>query len=127
MMDRADERLARWHAPPRLEAVRAALRRAAAGSGAYFWDWAKYMGGPCSVHAWASFTPPLAAPDHTTLTEAGDDRSARALFADLTTGYDAYQRGLQAKAQAIVASPEAKAPRAPAKKRSAKAPQVQRN
>jgi hypothetical protein len=125
MMDRADERLARWHSPPRLDAVRTALRRAAAGSGAYFWDWAKYMGGPCSIHAWGSFTPPLAAPDHTTLTEAGDDRSARALFAELIAGYDAYQRGLQAKAQAIVASAAPKTlPRAPAKKRAAK-PQVQ--
>jgi hypothetical protein len=78
------------------------------------------MGGPCSIHAWGSFTPPLAAPDHTTLTEAGDDRSARALFAELTAGYDAYQRGLQAKAQAIVASSDPKAPRAPVKKRAAK-------
>jgi hypothetical protein len=127
MMDRADERLARWHAPPRLEAVRSALRRAAAGSGAYFWDWAKYMGGPCSIHAWGSFTPPLAAPDHTTLTEAGDDRSARALFAELIGGYDAYQRGLQAKAQVIVASSQAKAPRAPVKKRTAGTAQTQRN
>jgi hypothetical protein len=128
MMDRADERLARWHAPPRLEAVRSALRRAAAGSGAYFWDWAKYMGGPCSVHAWGSFTPPLAAPDHTTLTEAGDDRSARALFAELTAGYEAYQRALQTKAQAIVASADVKGkapPRAGVKKRAIKAPQAQ--
>jgi hypothetical protein len=125
MMDRTDERLARWHAPPRLEAVRSALRRAAAGSGAYFWDWAKYMGGPCSIHAWGSFTPPLAAPDHTTLTEAGDERSARALFAELTAGYDAYQRALQAKAQAIVASSAVKTPpRAAGKKRPA---QAQRN
>jgi hypothetical protein len=128
MMDRADERLARWHSPPRLEAVRSALRRAAAASGAYFWDWAKYMGGPCSIHAWGSFTPPLAAPDHTTLTEAGDDRSARALFAELIGGYDAYQRGLQAKAQAIVTSAAvAKAPRAAVKKRASKAPQAQGN
>jgi hypothetical protein len=120
LMERSDERLARWHAPPRLDAVRSALRRAAAGSGAYFWDWAKYMGGACSIHAWGSFTPPLAAPDHTTLTEAGDDRSARALFAELAAGYDAYQRALQAKAQALVSSPETKAPHAPVKKRAAK-------
>jgi hypothetical protein len=128
MMDRTDERLARWHAPPRLDAVRTALRRTAAGSGAYFWDWAKYMGGPCSIHAWGSFTPPLAAPDHTTLTEAGDDRSARALFAELAGGYDAYQRALQAKAQVMVSSAAvAKAPRAAVKKRAAKTPPAQRN
>jgi hypothetical protein len=92
LMDRKDERLARWHAPPRLEAVRLALRREAAESGAFFWDWAKYMGGPCSVHAWTTLNPPLAAPDHVTLTEAGDERSARALFAELMAGFDAYQR-----------------------------------
>jgi hypothetical protein len=108
MMERGDERLARWHAPPRLDAVRLALRRAAATSGAFYWDWAKYMGGPCSIHAWTSSVPPLAAPDHMTLTEAGNDRSARALFAEIMAGYDSYQRALQAKAQAIVASAETK-------------------
>jgi hypothetical protein len=106
MMERSDERLARWHAPPRLDAVRLALRRAAAASGAFYWDWAKYMGGPCSIHAWTSSRPPLAAPDHMTLTEAGDERSARALFAELIAGHDTYQRTVQAKAQAIVASAE---------------------
>ncbi|MFY9642785.1 MAG: hypothetical protein ACLPJW_14840 [Rhodomicrobium sp.] len=124
MMERADERLARWHTPPMFDAVRTALRRAAASTGAYYWDWAKYMGGPCSIHAWASYTPPLAEPDHITLTEAGDDRSARALFAEIMAGYDAYQRGLQAKAQALVAAAEIKAQRPPAgKKRKAKAQQ----
>ncbi|MGA9763178.1 MAG: hypothetical protein WBQ49_00665, partial [Rhodomicrobium sp.] len=56
-----------------------------------------------------------------TLTEAGDDRSARALFAEIMAGYDAYQRGLQAKAQALVAAAEIKAQRPPGKKRKAKA------
>ena len=92
LMDRKDERLARWHAPPRLEAVRAALRRRAADSGAFFWDWAKYMGGPCSIHAWTSLKPPLAALDHVTLTEAGEERSAHALFAELMGGFESYQR-----------------------------------
>jgi len=104
LMESADERLGRWHSPPHLDAVRAAMRRTAATSGAFFWDWEKYMGGPCSIHAWASANPPLAAPDHVTLTEAGDARSARALFAELLAGYEAYQRGLQARAQAIVAT-----------------------
>jgi hypothetical protein len=92
LMDRKDERLARWHAPPRLEAVRLALKRQAAESGAFFWDLAKYMGGPCSIHAWTSVKPPLAAPDHMTFTEAGNERSARALFAELMAGFDSYQR-----------------------------------
>jgi hypothetical protein len=119
MTERADERLARWHTPPKLEAVRTAQRRAASSTGAYYWDWAKYMGGPCSIHAWASATPPLAEPDHITLTEAGDGRSARALFAELMAGYDAYQRGMQAKAQAFATTVDAKAvhPAAAPKKR----------
>ena len=102
MLERRDERLARWHAPPHLEAVRLALKRQAAQAGAYFWDWAKYMGGPCSIHAWTSLKPPLAALDHVTLTEAGDERSARALFAELMAGFESYQ--LKAKARASVAS-----------------------
>jgi hypothetical protein len=118
MTDSADERLGRWHSPPKLDAVRSVLRRAAASYGAFFWDWAKYMGGPCSIHAWASFQPPLAAPDHVTLTEAGDDRSARALFTEITSGYEAYQRGLQAKAQAMTAAAVTK-PAHPAKKKRA--------
>ncbi|HZV20156.1 MAG TPA: hypothetical protein VE986_01270 [Hyphomicrobiales bacterium] len=102
LMERGDERLARWHAPPGLESVRSALRRAAAASGSFYWDWAGYMGGPCSIHAWASLKPPLAAADHVTLTEAGEQRSARALFAELMTGFDAYQRSMQSKAQTMV-------------------------
>lgn len=120
MMENSDERLARWHSPPKLEAVRAALRRAASSAGAYYWDWAKYMGGPCSIHAWASSTPPLAEPDHITLTEAGDARSARALFTELMAGYDAYQRALQAKAQALAALAQTKTARPAAKKRKAR-------
>jgi hypothetical protein len=101
MMERSDERLARWHAPPRLEAVRAVLRRTAAASGAFYWDWARYMGGSCSIHAWTSSRPPMAAQDHETLTEAGNERSARGLFAEIMAGYDSYQRALAAKAQAL--------------------------
>lgn len=100
MLQRGDERLARWHAPPKLEAVRSAMKRVAASSGAFYWDWAKYMGGPCSIHAWTAFKPPLAAPDHVTLTEAGEERSARAFFAELMAGFEAHQRQLAAKAQA---------------------------
>ena len=121
MIERSDERLAHWHAPPRLEAVGAALRRAAAATGSFYWDWTKYMGGPCAIHSWATLTPPLAAPDHKTLTEAGDSRSARALFAELMAGYDAYQRAARAKAPAFLTTTEVK-PVPPAKKRHAKTP-----
>jgi hypothetical protein len=113
LLEQGDERLARWHAPPRFEGVRLAMKRAAVANGAFYWDWAKYMGGPCSIHAWTTFNPPLAAPDHVTLTEAGDDRSARALYAELVAGYEAYQRAL-AKAQTASVAPVKPAPQ-PAK------------
>jgi len=119
LMERKDERLARWHSPPRLEAVRLALKRQAAESGAFFWDWAKYMGGPCSIHAWTSVKPPLAAPDHVTLTEAGDERSARALFAELMAGFDAYQRAPKERVPVASAfTAEIQAAKGSAKKRN---------
>ena len=46
-----DPRLARWHPPLNLDAVRATLRRVAAAHQAFFWDWSKLMGGS------AAFTP----------------------------------------------------------------------
>jgi lysophospholipase L1-like esterase len=88
----SDPRLARWHPPLRLDEVRSALRRAAAASQAYFWDWSKLMGGACGVHAWVHSDPPLAANDHIHLTEEGSKRSARLLFRELMTGYDAFTR-----------------------------------
>ena len=118
MTERADERLARWHSPPKLDAVRAAQRRAAANAGVFYWDRAKSMGGACSIHAWASATPPLAEPDHITLTEAGDGRSARALFAELMARYDAYQRALLAKAQAIASAVKTKPASPPRRRKS---------
>jgi hypothetical protein len=93
-----DQRLARWHPPLMLGEVRRALRRAAASSQAYFWDWSKLMGGTCGVHAWVHSDPPLAANDHIHLTEEGSKRSARLLFRELMTGYDAYDRPVAAVA-----------------------------
>jgi hypothetical protein len=98
----SDPRLARWHPPLRLDEVRAALRRAAAASQAYFWDWSKLMGGACGVHAWVHSDPPLAANDHIHLTEEGSKRSARLLFRELMTGYDSYSRPAPAAAAAAV-------------------------
>jgi hypothetical protein len=89
-----DQRLSRWHPPLRLEAVRHALRRAAAANRAYFWDWSKIMGGACGVHAWVHSDPPLAAADHVHLTEEGSKRSARLLFRELMTSYDSYDRAV---------------------------------
>jgi lysophospholipase L1-like esterase len=126
LMDRSDERLGRWHTPPKLIAVRAAQRRIAASAGAFYWDWSKYMGGPCSIHAWAMAVPPLAEPDHITMTEAGDNRSARALFAEIMAGYEAYQHPFQprvvtAAVQAVpVAHAAAVPPAAPKKRKTVK-------
>lgn len=89
-----DQRLARWHPPLHLDDVRTVLRRAAAANRAYFWDWSKLMGGTCGVHAWVHSDPPLAAGDHVHLTEEGSKRSARLLFRELMSGYDAYDRAV---------------------------------
>ncbi len=92
-----DPRLARWHPPLNLPAVRATLRRLAAAHNALFWDWSKLMGGPCGIHAWVHSDPPLAAKDHIHLTEEGSKRSARLLFRELMTAYDAVSRTASAK------------------------------
>ncbi len=83
-------RLARWHPPPKLTAVRTSLRRVAERQGAYFWDWSKVMNGPCGIHAWANAEPPLAAGDRVHLRSAGAKRSANALFEELMAGYEAH-------------------------------------
>jgi lysophospholipase L1-like esterase len=94
-----DPRLARWHPPYNFEAVRATLRRLAAAHNALFWDWSKLMGGPCGIHAWVHSKPPLAANDHIHLTEEGSKRSARLLFRELMTAYDAASRTAAAVAK----------------------------
>lgn len=98
LMKSEDHRLMRWHAPPKLDEVRHALRNVASAHGAYFWDWSRMMGGSCSIHAWAFARPPLASPDHVTLTAAGAERSARALFLELMNGYTSFTRNAAATA-----------------------------
>ncbi len=93
-----DPRLARWHPPLRLDEVRQILRRAAAASQAFFWDWSKIMGGTCGIHAWVHGDPPLAANDHIHFTEEGSRRSARLLFRELMTGFDSFDRAATAEA-----------------------------
>ena len=87
-----DPRLARWHPPLNLDAVRTTLRRVAAAHQAFFWDWSKLMGGSCGVHAWVHSKPALATNDHIHLTEEGSKRSARLLFRELMNAYDAFSR-----------------------------------
>lgn len=85
----ADPRLARWHPPINMAAVRSIWRRIAAEEGAIYWDWHGFMGADCSIHAWSYVEPPLAQRDHILLTEAGYRRSADALFQQLLTGLNA--------------------------------------
>ncbi len=85
----AEPRLARWHPPINMAAIRSIWRRIAAEEGALYWDWHGVMGGDCSIHAWAYAEPPLAQRDHILMTEAGYRRSADALFQQLLTGLNA--------------------------------------
>ncbi len=91
LLNAENPRLARWHPPLKLRAVRRALRVAASRAGAYFWDWAEAMGGPCSIHAWVHATPPLAAQDHRNFTAEGARKSARTLFQTLMQAYERYR------------------------------------
>lgn len=92
MIKAEDPRLARWHPPRNLTAIRASLRRLAAAHNAFFWDWSKPMGGPCGIHAWVQNKPPLAAKDHIHMTEEGSQRSARLLFREIMMAYDSQAR-----------------------------------
>ncbi len=92
MIEAEDPRLARWHPPRNLTAIRSSLRRLAAAHNAFFWDWSRPMGGACGIHAWVHSKPPLAAKDHVHLTEEGSQRSARLLFRQVISAYDAQER-----------------------------------
>ncbi|GAB4240467.1 MAG: hypothetical protein Kow0032_28130 [Methyloligellaceae bacterium] len=81
--------LMRWHAPPKLAEVRAALARVAKARNAHYWDWSAAMGGPCAVHEWSRSRPRLAASDHVHITARGSLLSAHAFYASLIAGYDA--------------------------------------
>ena len=109
MLAAADERLARWYPPPRLDDVRHALTQAATAHGAFYWDWSEVMGGSCGMHAWVHAKPELALPDHATLTDEGYQRSARALFGQLLQGYTA---AAPAPVAQPAAAPSTFAPRA---------------
>lgn len=84
------KQLARWHAPPKLGAVRVALERVAKAHGGQFWDWSQAMNGACGIHKWAKAKPPLAASDHVHMRSAGAKRSAAMLFNEVMAGYDAH-------------------------------------
>ncbi len=86
-----DSKLGRWYPPMKLDQVRQAMRRAAAKTSSFFWDWSLVMGGPCGIHAWVHNTPKLASDDHKNLTAAGTKESASRLYSELMSGFDAYR------------------------------------
>ena len=98
LMRTENARLGRWHPPPALRAVRRSLRNVANQNEVFFWDWSRFMGGLCSIHAWVHANPPLATADHRHFTAEGARRTATALFRALMQAYEAYEDSL-AKAQ----------------------------
>ncbi|MCF8470246.1 MAG: hypothetical protein K9G30_05635 [Parvibaculum sp.] len=72
-----------WATPPKLDAVRQALRTLAAERGAYFWDGAAAMGGRCSANIWAQADPPLAYADRVHLRPEGAARLSGDLWKKL--------------------------------------------
>ncbi len=72
-----------WSTPPKLEPLRASVRKLAASQNAAYWDWAAAMGGVCSINSWAG--QGLAAKDRIHLTTRGYERSAKAFAKWLVT------------------------------------------
>jgi len=118
LLAKEDPSLARWHEPPKLEAVRALLARLADRYHATYFDLAAVMGGPCSIDRWAKAVPPLALPDHVHLSDEGSRRVGQALYDALIKDYDRYRAqsaesgsdGSEAPAPEQVAGPVAAQP-----------------
>ena len=68
-----------------IRAIRDAQQKAAARSGAIFWDAWESMGGPGSILKWRNHMPPLASRDLTHLSNAGADTMAARIHSDLLT------------------------------------------
>ncbi len=68
-----------------IRAIRDAQQKAAARSGAIFWDAWESMGGPGSILKWRNHVPPLASRDLTHLSNAGADTMASRIYSDLLT------------------------------------------
>jgi lysophospholipase L1-like esterase len=75
---------------PKLEAILAAQRRAAAAAGCAFYDQLAAMGGPGTIHTWAGEPKPRARKDHVHLTRDGYALLAGALAGDLLAAYEAW-------------------------------------
>jgi D-alanyl-lipoteichoic acid acyltransferase DltB (MBOAT superfamily) len=68
-----------------IRAIRDAQQKAAARTGAIFWDAWESMGGPGSILKWRNQMPPLASRDLTHLSNAGADTMAARIYSELLT------------------------------------------
>ncbi|MEQ9519906.1 MAG: hypothetical protein RLN89_10760 [Parvibaculum sp.] len=88
-----DPRLARWHAPLNLSAVRDVQKTVSMAQGLSYWDGEAAMGGACGIHKMTFEEPPLAYGDHVHLTPAGAQNLAEKLWAHLMAGFGPGQCG----------------------------------
>ncbi len=79
---------------PNIRAIRDAQKRAAARSGALFWDAWESMGGQGAVLKWFSHQPPLVSRDLTHLSNAGVDTLAARILSSLLS-YTPHEGGRQ--------------------------------
>lgn len=84
-----DPRLARWHAPPNLSAVREVQKGVAEALGLAYWDGAAAMGGACAIHQMVFDDPAGAYGDHVHITAQGARQLAQKLWAYLAPGQGA--------------------------------------
>jgi lysophospholipase L1-like esterase len=96
MLSHDDAALARWHEPPKLDALRALLQQIAERNGAAYLSLAEIMGGPCSIDRWVHAEPRLALPDHVHLSDEGSRRVGRAIYQALMAGYGHYRNEARA-------------------------------
>ena len=92
MLAKEDPRLARWHEPPKLAAVRSLLARIAGRHSATYWDLSSFMGGPCSIDRWARAAPPSPCPTTCISSDEGSRRVGQAIYAALIKGYERYRQ-----------------------------------
>lgn len=75
-----------WATPPKLDAVRSALRDVAAARKSFFWDGGAAMGGRCAADRWARAEPPLMFADRVHLRASGGELLAASLHEALMAG-----------------------------------------
>ncbi len=78
---------------PNIKAIRDAQKRAAARSGALFWDAWESMGGQGSAVRWYNHQPPLTSKDLTHLSNAGVDTLASRIYAALFASAEEHPPG----------------------------------